>query len=164
MYLIGIFVPQVKTFPELEKLSARHIPFEGEPVFAKINLIYDSRQQAAQKLAQLGIVIGDDKATYDLLEAKYDSLFASYNQQKQAFDTMAAAYQSGAAGAEIDIYEFDDRNKLVRVLAHELGHALGLNHVKNPKAIMYELNQGVNETLTQDDLTELNARCGIKNI
>jgi hypothetical protein len=38
---------------------------------------------------------------------------------------------------EIQIFQFDDRNHLIRVLAHELGHALQLGHVGEPGALMY---------------------------
>jgi hypothetical protein len=33
--------------------------------------------------------------------------------------------------------------------------------VKDPKAIMYYLNQGTNETLTASDITELKRVCAI---
>lgn len=49
----------------------------------------------------------------------------------------------------------------MRVLAHELGHALGLDHVDDKEAIMYQLNQGDNLTLSEADIKALKTKCGI---
>jgi hypothetical protein len=70
-------------------------------------------------------------------------------------------YSSDQTGEKIDIYEFSTREKLVRVLAHELGHALGLEHIEDPKAIMYHLNNGEAGTPTDADIRELKNLCGI---
>ncbi|MCR4328012.1 MAG: matrixin family metalloprotease, partial [Patescibacteria group bacterium] len=221
----------------------------------KVNLIYDYRQQATNKLESLGIVVKEDRASYDELKAKYEALSREYTRAKADYDARVALftekkdsydqevqywnkkggapkkeyeqlqeektalqaelaeiqklevdlhedveninslvvvlnrlvislnlsvekyneigasrgeeftegdYQEIGGKQEINIYEFSNRDKLVRVLAHEFGHALGLQHVEDPQSIMYRLNTSTNEKLTDDDLKELKARCGIK--
>jgi len=221
----------------------------------KVNLVYDYRQKATESISKIGLVINDDKSSYESLKAKYDSLnnayttnkskldslTATYNTEKSAYekdvaywnshggaskgeyaileqkridlnnqvaslnqlkDTVNASvdtlnsvrvilnkliaelnlqvdsyntagssinstfregeYVSSATGTEINIYQYDSGDQLVRVLAHELGHAIGLDHINNPKAIMYYINEGSNEKLTMDDLNALKKRCMIK--
>ncbi len=59
----------------------------------------------------------------------------------------------------IDIFQFSNEQTLNRVLAHELGHSLGLNHVENKNSIMYKLNESTNQKPTQEDLSELQRIC-----
>lgn len=64
----------------------------------------------------------------------------------------------------ITIYQFDDRAHLRLVLAHELGHALGIGHVDDPSAMMYykmEQQDPDRLMLTADDRAALAGVCGV---
>ncbi|MFA5131878.1 MAG: matrixin family metalloprotease [Candidatus Paceibacterota bacterium] len=61
----------------------------------------------------------------------------------------------------INIYEFSTQYKLLRILAHEFGHALSLDHNTNPLSIMYELNTANTLTLSNEDIQSLKTVCSL---
>ena len=217
-----------------------------------VNLVYDYRQQASDRMAASGIQVDKSRSSFDALKAQYDSRAARITSAKASLDRAVAAYESrlqtynaevakwnrqggappaaydrlqeekAALGADaqaiqsqesalnadiemlnaigtslnkliaelnlnvdrynqagastggefeegeyvseagsqrIDIYEYSSHTELVRVLTHELGHALGLGHVEDAESIMYKVNQGKRLSLAQDDITELNRVC-----
>lgn len=71
-------------------------------------------------------------------------------------------YQETAEGKNINIYGYEDHAELQLVLAHEMGHALGLEHVQNSESVMYYLMQDQPTerlALTAQDIAALEARC-----
>ena len=70
-------------------------------------------------------------------------------------------------GREINVYEFENQDDLRLVLAHELGHALGLKHLyNNPKALMYPTLKQQNLEdfqLTTDDIALLDENTSLNN-
>jgi|SRR3989344_675279 len=98
-------------------------------------------------------------------------LAVSLNLNVEVYNTIGASrgetftggiYHSAEGVQGIDVYEFSSRDKLVRILAHELGHALGLEHVDVREAMMYRLNEGDAGVLSEMDLAALRALCGVK--
>lgn len=89
---------------------------------------------------------------------KYNIIGASLDTDDNG-EYQEGLYISEPAGDQIIIYQFDDYQALVEVLAHELGHALGIDHLDNPESIMYYLNESGNASITPDDITALKKIC-----
>lgn len=98
---------------------------------------------------------------------KGNVLISTYNKgvnlYNQAFGNAREFTQGDYSSSVINIYTYADKNELRTVLAHELGHSLGLEHVEGTSSIMYYLIGGQpqeNLAPSDTDITEFNRVCG----
>lgn len=140
---------------------------EGE--YNKLENERRALEQEAAGLEQRQAEVNKSADEVNALVAELNALAKKLNLSVEHYNTVSDSrgetfeeglYVENGRDREINIYEFEDRAELVRLLVHELGHALSLDHVEDPKAVMYELNEGDNLKLTAADLAELNLQCG----
>jgi peptidoglycan hydrolase CwlO-like protein len=98
----------------------------------------------------------------NLSTSDYNSQVSALNSDINQFNkALAVKPEEGLYNGNnntITIYFASNQDELIHTLAHEFGHALGMQHVKDPQAIMYP-NTTKYLTPTPSDLTELNYVC-----
>ena len=140
----------------------------GPPVPVQQTLAVERAQiEASQRqLAADQSELRDIIATLKELEDRDKTLVETHARQVQVYNALYGEHRhfhkGEYDGKDITIYQYRDLADLILILAHELGHALGLAHVNDPKAVMYEIlsKQDLDTlTLTSTDVRALHTAC-----
>ena len=139
----------------------------NEEIYQKLNDKKQALEKEVVEIKKKQASLNKSSEDINALVVIINRMIASLNIQVEDLNTIGrelgefeeGTYETSAEGEKIEIYQFDNKTKLIRVLAHEFGHALGLDHVEDEKAIMYRLNNGINEELTSSDLSILRELC-----
>ena len=82
-----------------------------------------------------------------------------FNQQAGQTFT-AGRYVHNSSGERIDVFRAIGDTELTRLLAHEFGHALGMDHNADSESIMYDMGEAGNLKPSAADMRSLRQICG----
>lgn len=135
---------------------------------------YNRLIQEKQSLDEQGVILESKRIALNNLSNEINDLVKKHNvfvadanenintlNQTAGKEFNEGEYIMDRNGERINIYEFTSKTKLVRILEHELGHALGLEHGQDSNAIMYYLNQGENLIPTTEDKMAVEKACAV---
>lgn len=147
---------------------AKHNEAGGAPPEVFEELQAERAELDAQRLEldrtanRLNVMVSD----INELGQKGNQLIERYNENVNEFNERFTQDREFTQGDyqndRINIYTYKDAWELHTVLAHELGHALSLDHVDGRDSVMHYLigGQSAQLELTEEDLSEFNRVCG----
>ena len=115
----------------------------------------DDLKRLVDTMNSLVVVINEIAAAHNLGMVQYR------NEGQVLGDEFSKGYYIRKGFKEkITIYQYDGENSLVRVLVHEFGHALGIEHINDPHAVMNRLvHDEESFALSPSDVEALKRRC-----
>jgi len=158
---VATFNRQVETARQrggVEEATARQLEAEQRQLATqKEDLVrrQEELKTSVETLRSMAVVINEIASNHNLDLVNYRDTGSQLGPEFSE-----GIYEQKGTRRTITIYHFPSHDGLVRVLAHELGHAKGLPHLDNPQAVMHRLMVTERPELTPDDVAALKAKLG----
>lgn len=151
--------------PEYERLMLE----KGE-----IDILFNQIKVKEEQFKALGAEINGKVTAYNELAGRINTVAGILNRLAESVNAGIASYNRLAADREefvtgvyriegskrsIDIYQFYDYRDLVIIIAHEMGHSLGLSHGESEDSIMYPKIKSQEAGLSEEDISLLKEAC-----
>lgn len=130
--------------------------------FDKLNSEQKSLQDEADELNNTARALGQQAQEYNLNADKLNQTIGNYQQVLQN-KPEEGLYEQDGYKRKISIYIDISKDEFLHTLAHEMGHALGLNHTENEQSIMYPQTTTVLAP-SAEDIAQLSAICEKRTI
>lgn len=127
----------------------------------KLNKVLNELVLAEKGMSKLSNEIND-------LGNKSNEIIKSYNSSVERYNELFGKRDVFTQGdfqrERINVYKFESSEELERVIIHEFGHSLGIQHVEGTDSIMYYLmtEQSGAVILSEEDKNAFIAVCGAK--
>lgn len=122
-------------------------------------------EHLSQEARRLNVLVDKLNAVSDQGNEVVERYNENVERYNRSFTESTEFTQGDYAGESINIYKFSDRWELKLVIAHEMGHALSLDHVEGSDSVMYYLlgEQPKEPVLTEADVAAYRAVCEDRN-
>lgn len=137
-------------------------------VFARLDATQASLKTEERSLNELSTKLNTLVRKINAVGSQGNTLVTDYNELVEEYNDKFAEGNEFTQGdykdSVINIYEYESEEELAIVLAHEMGHALGLEHVEGKESLMYHFmeEQVLENGLTLEDKSAFTASCGSK--